>query len=73
MSIALESPPGWSVLAYQIAGDEGLQLLHATGKAEERELAKLNMRRTPSPTPLAIVFTDLSGFALECSRRDESV
>lgn len=29
----------WSVLAYQIAGDEGLMLLHADGKAEERESA----------------------------------
>ncbi len=29
----------WSVLAYQIAGDEGLQVLHAEGKAEERESA----------------------------------
>jgi hypothetical protein len=29
----------WSVLAYQIAGDEGLKLLHASGKAEERESA----------------------------------
>lgn len=29
----------WSVLAYQIAGDEGLQLLHADGKADERESA----------------------------------
>src|SRR5215471_17215522 len=29
----------WSVLAYQIAGDEGLKLLHAEGKAEERESA----------------------------------
>ncbi|MEX2119484.1 MAG: DUF499 domain-containing protein [Pirellulales bacterium] len=27
----------WSVLAYQIAGDDGLKLLHADGKAEERE------------------------------------
>lgn len=27
----------WSILAYQIAGDEGLKLLHAKGKAEERE------------------------------------
>jgi len=26
----------WSLLAYQIAGDEGLKLLHAEGKAEER-------------------------------------
>jgi hypothetical protein len=26
----------WSVLAYQVAGDEGLKLLHAEGKAEER-------------------------------------
>ncbi|MBL8813901.1 MAG: ATP-binding protein [Planctomycetaceae bacterium] len=26
----------WSVLAYQIGGDEGLKLLHADGKAEER-------------------------------------
>ena len=29
----------WSVLAYQIAGDDGLKLLHADGKAEERESA----------------------------------
>ena len=29
----------WSVLAYQIAGDEGLKLLHAEGQAEERETA----------------------------------
>ena len=29
----------WSVLAYQIAGDAGLKLLHAEGKAEERETA----------------------------------
>jgi hypothetical protein len=27
----------WSILAYQIAGDDGLRLLHADGKAEERE------------------------------------
>lgn len=27
----------WSVLAYQLAGDEGLKLLNAEGKAEERE------------------------------------
>ncbi len=26
----------WSLLAYQVAGDEGLKLLHAEGKAEER-------------------------------------
>ncbi len=29
----------WSLLAYQLAGDEGLKLLHAEGKAEERESA----------------------------------
>lgn len=29
----------WSVLAYQIGGEAGLQLLHADGKAEERESA----------------------------------
>ena len=29
----------WSVLAYQIAGDDGLKLLHAGNKAEERESA----------------------------------
>ncbi|MGQ4808530.1 hypothetical protein NKDENANG_01913 [Candidatus Entotheonellaceae bacterium PAL068K] len=29
----------WSALAYQIAGDQGLKLLHAEGKAEERETA----------------------------------
>lgn len=29
----------WSLLAYQLAGDDGLKLLHADGKAEERETA----------------------------------
>jgi hypothetical protein len=29
----------WSVLAYQLAGDEGLKVLHADNKAEERESA----------------------------------
>jgi hypothetical protein len=29
----------WSVLAYQIAGDDGLKLLHSEGKAEERNTA----------------------------------
>ncbi|MFW6106624.1 MAG: DUF499 domain-containing protein, partial [bacterium] len=29
----------WSVLAYQIAGDDGLKLLHASGQAEERDSA----------------------------------
>ena len=29
----------WSVLAYQIAGDAGLKILNASGKAEERESA----------------------------------
>ncbi|MGE5599338.1 MAG: DUF499 domain-containing protein [Bacteroidota bacterium] len=29
----------WSILAYQIAGDDGLRLLHADDKAEERETA----------------------------------
>jgi len=29
----------WSVLAYQIAGDVGLSLLHAKGKSEERDSA----------------------------------
>lgn len=29
----------WSVLAYQLAGDDGLKLLHADNKAEERESA----------------------------------
>src|SRR3989442_80346 len=29
----------WSVLGYQLAGDEGLKVLHAEGKAEERETA----------------------------------
>lgn len=29
----------WSVLAYQLAGDAGLKVLHADGKAEERDSA----------------------------------
>ena len=29
----------WSVLAYQIAGDDGLKVLHANNKAEERDSA----------------------------------
>jgi hypothetical protein len=45
--MAVSSPEGktrtlkhpWSVLAYQIAGDDGLKLLHASGKAEERDSA----------------------------------
>ncbi len=45
--MAVKSPDGktrtlkqpWSVLAFQLAGDEGLKILHATGKAEERESA----------------------------------
>ena len=39
---ALRHP--WSVLAYQLAGDEGLSAIHADGKAEERE--------TPPAEPL---------------------
>ena len=27
----------WSILAYQLAGDEGLAAIHADGKPEERE------------------------------------
>ena len=34
----------WSVLAYQLAGDDGLSAIHAHGKAEERE--------TPPAEPL---------------------
>lgn len=45
--MAVKSPDGktrtlkqpWSVLAYQLAGDDGLKMLHATGKAEERDSA----------------------------------
>jgi len=29
----------WSVMAYQLAGDDGLKMLHAEGKAEERRTA----------------------------------
>ena len=36
-SRTLKNP--WSVLAYQLAGDKGLKVLHATGKAEERDSA----------------------------------
>jgi hypothetical protein len=36
----------WSVLAFQIAGDDGLRALHADGKAEERE--------TPPAEPLLV-------------------
>ena len=34
----------WSVLAYQIAGDDGLKVLHAEGKAEERETPRRRTR-----------------------------
>lgn len=44
----------WSLLAYQIAGDEGLKLLHAEGKAEER--------RTP---PAENVLTELLSLPLK--------
>jgi len=45
--MAVKSPDGktrtlkqpWSVLAYQLAGDEGLKLLHANGKPDERDSA----------------------------------
>jgi Predicted ATPase (AAA+ superfamily) len=36
----------WSVIAHQIAGDEGLRVIHADGKAEERE--------TPPAEPLLV-------------------
>lgn len=36
----------WSVIAHQIAGDEGLKVIHADGKAEERE--------TPPAEPLLV-------------------
>ena len=36
----------WSVLAFQIAGDDGLRALHADGKSEERE--------TPPAEPLLV-------------------
>ena len=36
----------WSVLAFQIAGEDGLRALHAVGKAEERE--------TPPAEPLLV-------------------
>ncbi len=42
----------WSVLAYQIAGDEGLKLLHPDGKAEERDSAPAqNLLETLLQTP----------------------
>jgi hypothetical protein len=37
-SVRLLKQP-WSVLAYQLAGDDGLKILHAENKAEERESA----------------------------------
>lgn len=46
----------WSILAYQIAGDDGLRVLHADGKAEERETA-----------PAENTLTEL----LELARRDD--
>ena len=36
----------WSVLAFQIAGEDGLRALHADGQAEERE--------TPPAEPLLV-------------------
>ena len=36
----------WSVLAYQLAGDDGLRAIHADGRAEERE--------TPPAEPLLV-------------------
>ena len=48
----------WSVLAYQIAGDDGLKLMHAEGKAKERktppaELTLTNLLSLPSKDGLA--------------------
>ena len=48
---ALRHP--WSVLAYQLAGDEGLSAIHAQGKAEERE--------TPPAEPLLAKLLALPG------------
>lgn len=50
----------WSVLAYQLAGDAGLRLLHAEGEAEERETAPaenllVELLRLPEQEGLAVL------------------
>ena len=50
----------WSVLAYQLAGDAGLRLLHAEGEAAERETAPaenllLELLRLPEQEGLSVL------------------
>ncbi|MBN2007579.1 MAG: ATP-binding protein, partial [Anaerolineae bacterium] len=50
----------WSVLAYQIAGDDGLRLLHAEGEAAERDTAPaenllVELMRIPEREGLSIL------------------
>ena len=60
---ALKHP--WSVLAYQLAGDDGLRAIHADGRAEEREtppaeplLAKLLETPRERGIPSTLVLVD---------------
>ncbi|MFW5652804.1 MAG: DUF499 domain-containing protein [Planctomycetota bacterium] len=69
----------WSVLAYQIAGDDGLKLLHAEDEAEERESAPaenlLNkLLRLPDEQGLSILILmdEVLMYAREKIRHDAS-
>lgn len=67
----------WSVLAYQLAGDEGLKLLHADNKAEERDSAPAenllaDLLRLPAKDGLGtlVLIDELLMFAREKVRLD---
>jgi len=67
----------WSLLAWQIAGEDGLKLLHADGKAEERESAPAeNLMRSllelgvKEGGALLILLDEVLMYAHEKVRRD---
>ncbi len=68
----------WSILAYQIAGDEGLKILHPDGKAEERNSAPAepllaDVLRIPlaQKLPTLILMDEVLMYAREKVRMDK--
>jgi len=69
----------WSVLAYQIAGDEGLKVLHADGKAQERntvpaESTLMELLELPGKEGLGVLvlIDEVLMYAREKVRQDRS-
>lgn len=69
----------WSILAYQIAGDEGLKILHPDGKAEERDSVPAeplleNVLRIPlaQGLPTLILIDEVLMYAREKVRLDRN-